>query len=325
MKSHFLFTLILGCLYCNAQITLIPDPSFEQKLIDLNIDSDGMVNGQVLTSDIEIITFLDVNSSNINDLTGIEDFTALETLEIAFNNIEILNLSNNQLLETLIAIHNPLNEINLTNCALLNYIWLGNFDETTPNFATFTTIDLSTNISLETFECFQCSALETINFESNINLKEINITSVPDGANLNLTSINLKNGNNTNINTLFIFDAPNLICVQVDDATTANNNETPYDNWTIIPQIQYTEDCYLSSTAFEFSKLNMFPNPVNDILNIDTEKTISKIAFLNTFGVVVFEKYYPAKSFDLSHLKPGIYFIKIQIGKYISTKKIVKL
>ena len=42
----------------NSQITLIPDADFEQALIDLGIDSDGMINGQVFTSDIENIISL---------------------------------------------------------------------------------------------------------------------------------------------------------------------------------------------------------------------------------------------------------------------------
>lgn len=41
-----------------AQITEIPDQYFEQALIDKGIDSDGIINGQVLTSDINTVTEL---------------------------------------------------------------------------------------------------------------------------------------------------------------------------------------------------------------------------------------------------------------------------
>ena len=34
-------------------ITLIPDSNFELYLINTGIDTDGVINGQVLTSDIE--------------------------------------------------------------------------------------------------------------------------------------------------------------------------------------------------------------------------------------------------------------------------------
>jgi hypothetical protein len=42
-----------------AQTTAIPDQNFEQALIDMNIDIDGVINGQVLTSDIDDVIELD--------------------------------------------------------------------------------------------------------------------------------------------------------------------------------------------------------------------------------------------------------------------------
>jgi hypothetical protein len=49
-----------------------------------------------------------------------------------------------------------------------------------------------------------------------------------------LTSINLKNGNNQEIHFLQIIDNPNLTCLQVDDpAGVIAGVDPPYDNWTI--------------------------------------------------------------------------------------------
>ncbi len=42
--------LLMGTIY--SQVTLIPDPNFEGYLVNVGIDTDGIVNGQVLTSDI---------------------------------------------------------------------------------------------------------------------------------------------------------------------------------------------------------------------------------------------------------------------------------
>ena len=98
-KLNVLLLTIVTCLgflaKINAQITLIPDSGFEQALIDLGIDSDGMINGQVLTMDIEGVIILDVNYSNIQDLTGIEDFAALEILDVSGNELIALNVSSN--------------------------------------------------------------------------------------------------------------------------------------------------------------------------------------------------------------------------------------
>lgn len=56
MKKLILTLLSLVPFITKAQVTLIPDPVFEQLLINLNIDSDGIVNGQLLTSDAQNIT-----------------------------------------------------------------------------------------------------------------------------------------------------------------------------------------------------------------------------------------------------------------------------
>lgn len=84
-----------------AQITNIPDPWFEKALIFLGIDSDGIVNGQVFTSDISSVTTLLMHGPalppqiDIIDITRIEDFTALEDLSIWEEDISVIDLSGN--------------------------------------------------------------------------------------------------------------------------------------------------------------------------------------------------------------------------------------
>ena len=78
-----------------AQTTNIPDPIFEDALIDLGIDSDGTINGLVLTSDIETVITLNLNHRGIEDLTGLEDFTDLEILDATGNQLSVLDVSNN--------------------------------------------------------------------------------------------------------------------------------------------------------------------------------------------------------------------------------------
>src|SRR5690606_25659552 len=78
-----------------AQTTSIPDSNFEQALIDLGIDSDGIINGQVLTSDIENVISLNLDHRGIEDLTGLEDFAALKILDATGNQLTALDISNN--------------------------------------------------------------------------------------------------------------------------------------------------------------------------------------------------------------------------------------
>jgi Leucine-rich repeat (LRR) protein len=88
-------TYLFFCLSVAAfgQNTLIPDPNFEQALIDLGYDT-APINGSVPTANISSVTNLSVIDKNISDLTGIEDFTALTVLGCSNNQISNLDLSN---------------------------------------------------------------------------------------------------------------------------------------------------------------------------------------------------------------------------------------
>ena len=116
MKTLLYILLLSISTTAFAQITQIPDPNFEQALIDLGIDSDGIVNGQVLTSDIETVISLNVENKGIQDLTGLEDFAALENLNVSFNMMTSLSLTNNVNLKELI--------FNTSfNSSLFNTVW----------------------------------------------------------------------------------------------------------------------------------------------------------------------------------------------------------
>ena len=78
-----------------SQKVNIPDNNFEQALVDLKIDTDGEVNGYLLKSDAQEVTFLDVSNKKIKDLSGIEAFTSLSFLDCSNNQVSNLDLSNN--------------------------------------------------------------------------------------------------------------------------------------------------------------------------------------------------------------------------------------
>ena len=62
--------------------TCIPDTNFEQSLIELSIDTDGVINGRVLTSDVSGIKILVLSRKGISDLTGIENFYIFKTIKL---------------------------------------------------------------------------------------------------------------------------------------------------------------------------------------------------------------------------------------------------
>ncbi|MFC0777838.1 LamG-like jellyroll fold domain-containing protein [Flavobacterium sp. HJSW_4] len=106
---------------CPEFYATIPDSNFEQKLIDLGIDTDGL-NGKITIADVNSITSLDLSNSNIKNLTGLEYFTSLTTLDVSNNQLTTLDVSKNTKLTIVYAVNNPLVSLNIRNGNNLNFI-----------------------------------------------------------------------------------------------------------------------------------------------------------------------------------------------------------
>ncbi|XMO88260.1 T9SS type A sorting domain-containing protein [Algibacter sp. AS12] len=130
MKTK-LFFLVYLCIssVCFAQTTLIPDPNFEQALIDLGYD-ESPINGSVPTEYIDFISSLDLTDKNITNLTGIEDFNSLTSLECSGNQIMDLDLSNNNILSALNCAGNNLSYLNVKNGNNANFTNFKTFNNT---------------------------------------------------------------------------------------------------------------------------------------------------------------------------------------------------
>ncbi|OUT68434.1 MAG: hypothetical protein CBB76_10385 [Crocinitomicaceae bacterium TMED16] len=94
-------------------MTAIPDPNFEQALIDIGFDDvlDTQVDSEVIGS-VLTLHLLDLG---IQDLTGIEDFTSLTSLNVGMNNLQEIDLSYNTNLEILWCYYNNLSTLNIEN------------------------------------------------------------------------------------------------------------------------------------------------------------------------------------------------------------------
>ncbi|MEM0516961.1 MULTISPECIES: T9SS type A sorting domain-containing protein [Aequorivita] len=124
MKKSILFFLFLATtMVCYPQYTAVPDPNFED-FLEANGMGDGVPgNGQVLTANIENVITLDLDSQiGVTDLTGIEDFIALEWLDISYNLVEQVDLSQNSMLKTLGCTFNPLTSLDLSSNTHLEWL-----------------------------------------------------------------------------------------------------------------------------------------------------------------------------------------------------------
>lgn len=272
----------------------IPDPNFEQALIDLGIDTDGLLNNQVLVADLITVTQLDLSypetnsnlpnvNGKINDLSGIQLFYNLIELNIAGNNITNLSdltgsNTNNRPTNAEVQTDAIITTLNVLNCSANNLI----------------SLDVS-----------NMSALNSLNCSSN-----------------QLENLNVKNG----INTAFLlFNAINnssLNCINVDNATYSTTNWQNIDT-----QASFSEDCANTLTVLTpeilSKKIKVYPNPVSKILNIVSDKatTIKSMVLYTILGQPIHQPI--AYRINVSSYSAGIYLLKIETDQGSITKKII--
>jgi hypothetical protein len=79
----------------------------------------------------------------------------------------------------------------------------------------------------------------------------------------------------------------------------------------------------LAANEFEFAnKLNVYPNPIKDILNISFDNQINSVSIYNVLGQEVIQT--NQTKIDVSGLRAGTYFVKISGDNLVKTIKVVK-
>lgn len=98
-------------------------------------------------------------------------------------------------------------------------------------------------------------------------------------------------------------------------------------NFPIITNTATTTITALSNPSFEFANyFSMYPNPTTNELNINMKQAveINSIQIYNTIGQLVSVQTGNALKVDVSHLKTGNYFIKINTNEGYSTSQFIK-
>ena len=231
----FLFFALLILIRCSnddvivpgseIQYAAIPDKNFEQALVDLGIDTDGVVNKKVAMPDLLKVISLDVSNKGIFDLTGIENFKNLTELYCFSNKLSKLNVSFNIFLKILRCDNNQLSSLNVSNNTLL--ITLG-CDKNE-----LTKLDVRNNTSLTclTFFSNQLKSLDVRNnsFLLGLYCGDNQLTSLDVSNNSLLTSLycgsnqisSLDVSNITSLEYLSCYANP-LTCIKVSQHQLAN-------------------------------------------------------------------------------------------------------
>lgn len=288
-------------------------------------------DNQLTSLDVSNNTYLTSLSCSNNKLTSlvVSNNTALEYLSLAQNSLTDLNLLSNINLKSLDYFNNDISTIDLSknleltnlNCQTNGITTLditANTKLTDINIGSninITEIDLTANVLLEKLS-FQQISITSLDLSNNTNLKEILGSSTP------ITSIDLRNGNNTNITSFSILNAHNLSCIFVDDKDYSQSNWTnPMPGTTEF--VEKESECATLSTEDFVVPLNfkIYPNPTSKWLNIDFP--IKKATIYNIQGEKLL---FSTKQYiNVENLSRGIYLIQIEDDNHnLITNRFIK-
>lgn len=195
------------------------------------------------------------------------------------NYIQTLDLTSQALLKRLDCSSNPLNQMDLAPNNALEYIMCNGSHlasislENCPALVEFrgvngyyTELDLSNCPNLKRFDC-PYTHLTSLDFSHNPLLEVVYCFSSE------LTSLNIANGNNPNLQRLWVMNNQ-LECIKVDSAaySAANwtGNEFQFDS-----DVAFDEDCVLGLSSLEKPVIELYPNPARAFVTIQTAEKIN--------------------------------------------------
>jgi hypothetical protein len=327
--QYFVNLEVLNCAQ-NGSIAYVPS-TFMPNLRELICSSNQLTSLDVSQNPfLEVLKF----SFNLIDNIDVTQNNFLRELYFSGCNISELDITQCHLLEKLFCNGNQLANLDLTQNINLNMLHCQNNILTALDVSSnvnitslycndnsISNLDLSQNLLVEYIYCYK-NNLSSLDISENIHVKVIS------SFENQLTSLNIKNGHNTTINGMLAFDNLNLACIQVDDIDYANNNP----NWVKDMTTNYNEECNLYINKLELQNLlNIYPNPVTDILHIENNKNIriNQVTVYNVLGNIVLklinsENSYFDNQLDLSNIKSDVLLIKLMTEKGIIIKKIIK-
>ncbi|MDO5969134.1 T9SS type B sorting domain-containing protein [Flavivirga aquimarina] len=209
VNRKYLYSLVFFLLNCiGFSQTTIPDPNFEQALIDLGIDTDGTINSSVLTTDINSELSLDVRGYNIQNLSGIEDFSALRELYCDNNLLTALDVTQNSNLQILWCDSNQITNLDVTQNPNLISLVCGN--------NMLTSLNVTQNPNLNVLVC-ENNQISSLNVSQNSTLSRFQcgnnlLTNLDISNNLNVAFLTCENNQLTSLDVSLNAQLANLNC-----------------------------------------------------------------------------------------------------------------
>ena len=294
----------------NAQNVEILDTAFLHALIDEGVDTNA--DSLISNAEAEAIISLDVTEREIDDMTGIEAFIMLDTLDCSSNSITSLDLSMNEMLRVVNCTNNDLTSLDVSNNTLLEWLrcWSNEL----------TSLDISNNPDLEGLY-IQSNQIDSLDLLNNTALKYLRCRGNQ------LTHLDVSN--NTSLKVLSIDEMPTLseVCVWVLPFPPEGVDIDTTDS----PNVCFETDCNgaCGTTGINTNsptELSIYPNPANNLLTIETNQPghhFIKINSLNGQLLYNVKEDGPTHQIDLSSFQKGLYLITIRSRDYLWTEKII--
>ncbi|MBR9860547.1 T9SS type A sorting domain-containing protein [bacterium] len=305
----------------------------------VNITGLNCTGNKLESIDLSSNTKLEEFSCGSNLLTSLDmsGNPALTRLSCPQNQIKTLNISSNINLEFLACGTNRLTSLDLSgNLALTDvYIFLNELSY----------LDVSENVALVNLNCSENysltgikvsdknTALEYIKCD-NCSIKALKLNGLSSLEQLlaednDLNYLNIANGNNTNLTKLWVYDNPDLGCIQVDDSAYSRINwedTKDIDNpFKYNGDVYFSEMCENTTSVFGTSaqdEVDFYPNPTHGLIYFEG---LVNAQVINISGQIVAEGA-AVNTMDISNLISGIYILELRDrdGKVIARSKVFK-
>lgn len=286
----------LTSLDLSANINLTDVNLFSPSLTTLNLDNLSNLRNLSYYGKMDTIDLSDcANLLTLYLNSTIESFMSPEE-----NQLTSLDLSSQSNLINLYATGNNLTSLDLSACTNLEFIDVSDNQ--------LTTLNLQNADYVISLNCSR-NQLTTLNVNQMFNINTLNC------SNNALTSLFLKNGIIEEY--LFINGNPDLTSFCCDE------NEIVYvENQSALNGIDNPDINSNCTTAT--ATLRMYPNPIVDLLHLESDAAISKIEVFGINSLMVMQDESGSEIIDMSTLQAGIYFLKVYNDDVITTMKLVK-
>jgi PKD repeat protein len=223
--------------------------------------SDNNISNMDLSSN-PLLTYLSCSNNWLTSL-NLTNNPLLQQVYVGSNYLTTIDISGLDSLTDFDCSSNNLSTLDLSNNALLSYVSCGSNNLTSLDippsvtnlycgYNQITSLDFSSNpnivnlgVSGNPFTCLDVSGLP--------NLQSLDCTSMPQ-----LQDLNVQNGNNSNFIGFYVYNNPNLFCIQVDTVSYSTSYWSNIDSW-----MSFSLSCGTPPSAyFNSSAPSCFGSPV---------------------------------------------------------------